>query len=201
MKKSWAPPPRPYCFLSLGESGRKEQAFLNTHDWALLYADPSSPDGEIETKGYFLRFSSLIRLALEGMGLPPAREGNPDVRPLDCQSRRSWEETFSQWIDRADPRSMEACLGFFDFRCLYGEASLADGLREAIRTRLRTGRDFIDTMALAIIKTSPPLNAFRNFVVEKSGAFQGHFDLKTKGIKPLADILRLQALENGVKET
>ena len=96
---------------------------------------------------------------------------------------------------------MEACLGFFDFRCLYGEASLADELREAILTRLRTGQDFIDTMALAILKTSPPLSAFRNFVVEKSGAFQGRFDLKRKGIKPLADILRLQALENGVKET
>lgn len=201
VEKKLGPPPRPYCFLALGESGRKEQAFLNAHDWALLYADPPSTAGEIETKDYFLRFCSLIRQALEGMGLPLSREESPDDRPLCCRSRRSWEETFSQWIDRATPRSVETCLGFFDFRCLFGDASLADDLREAIRIRLRNGQDFIDTMALTILKTSPPLNAFRNFVVEKSGAFQGHFDLKTKGIKPLADILRLQALENGVKET
>ena len=201
VEKKLGPPPRPYCFLALGESGRKEQAFLGAQDWALLYADSPSPAGEKESKDYFLRFHSLVREALEEMGLPPAREEDPDERPLWCLSRRSWEETFSQWIDRATPRSMETCLGFFDFRCLYGDASLAEGLREAIRTRLRTGREFIDTMALAILKTSPPLNAFRSFVVEKSGEFQGHFDLKTKGIKPLADILRLQALENGVKET
>jgi CBS domain-containing protein len=201
IEKRLGPPPRPYCFLSLGESGRKEQAFLDAQDWALLYADSPSPAEEKESKDYFLRFSSLVRQTLEGMGLSPAPEEGADEMPLRCRSRRSWEETFSQWIDRATPRSMEACLGFFDFRCLYGEASLADQLREAIRIRLRTGQDFIDTMALAILKTSPPLSAFRNFVVEKSGAFQGHFDLKRKGIKPLVDILRLQALENGLKDT
>ena len=75
VEKKLGPPPRPYCFLSLGESGRKEQAFLDAQDWALLYADSPSPAEEKESKDYFLRFSSLVRQTLEGMGLPPAPGG------------------------------------------------------------------------------------------------------------------------------
>lgn len=200
-QKKLGAPPLPYSFLSLGDSGRQEQAFLSFQNSALIYADPSSPAQETEAQNYFLRFSSLAIETLEQMGVALATCQGSTNAPVWCQSSRSWEKTFSEWIGRTDPPTVETSLCFFDFRCLYGERRLADELREAIRVRLQANRRFLDAMAMTILKTSPPLNAFRKFVVEQSGKYAGHFDFEKKGIKPLIDILRLLALENGLRET
>jgi CBS domain-containing protein len=200
-QKKLGPPPLPYCFLSLGDSGRQEQAFLSFQNSALIYADPASPAQETEAKDYFLRFSSLAIETLEQMGVALATCQGEANTPVWCQSCRSWEKTYSEWIRRTDASTIETSLNFFDFRSLYGESRLADDLRETIRVRLQATKEFIDAMALTILRTSPPLNAFQNFVVEQSGKFSGHFDFERKGIKPLVDIIRLLALEHGLRET
>jgi CBS domain-containing protein len=200
-QKKLGTPPLPYCFLSLGDSGRQEQAFLSFQNSALIYADPSSQALETEAKDYFLRFSSLAIETLEQMGVALATCQGEAKTPVWCQSFRSWENTFSDWIHRTNASIIETSLNFFDFRSLYGESRLADELRETIRVRLQATKEFVGAMALTILKTSPPLNAFQNFVVEQGGKFSGHFDFERKGIKPLVDIIRLLALEHGLRET
>jgi CBS domain-containing protein len=200
-QKKLGTPPLPYCFLSLGDSGRQEQAFLSFQNSALIYADPSTPNQEMEAKNYFLHFSSLAVETLEQMGVALATCQGSANTPVWCQSSLSWEKTFSEWIGRTDASSVETSLHFFDFRSLYGESRLADELREAIRVRLQADPKFFGAMAMTILKTSPPLDVFRNFIVEQKGKYSGHFDFEKKGIKPLVDIIRLLALENGVRET
>ena len=115
VEKKLGPPPLPYCFLSLGESGRKEQAFLDAQDWALLYADSPSPAGEKESKDYFLRFSSLVRQALEEMGLPSAREEGPDDRPLSVPIPAFLGGDFLPMDRPGDPPVHGGLPGFFRF--------------------------------------------------------------------------------------
>ncbi|MFH0727034.1 MAG: putative nucleotidyltransferase substrate binding domain-containing protein [Pseudomonadota bacterium] len=200
-QKKLGPPPLPYCFLSLGDSGRQEQAFLSFQNSALIYTDPTTPAQEMEAKNYFLRFSSLAIETLERMDVALATcQGSADT-PVWCQSSRSWEKTFFEWIRRKDASSVATSLHFFDYRSLYGEGRLADKLREAIHARLQTDPNFFRAMALSILKTSPPLDASGDFVVEQGGIYSGYFDFERKGIKPLVDVIRLLALENGIRET
>ena len=56
-------------------------------------------------------------------------------------------------------------------------------------------------MANITIQNRPPIGFFKSFVVEKSGEHKDELNLKVKGIAPLVDIVRLFALEKGVKET
>jgi len=51
------------------------------------------------------------------------------------------------------------------------------------------------------IKNTPPIGFFKSFVVEKDGAHKNELNLKVKGVAPLVDIIRLFALERGVRET
>lgn len=199
--KKMGPQPLPYCFLSLGDSGRQEQAFLSFQNSAIIYANPTSPAEEMEAQAYFQRFSALAVETLEQMGVALATcEGAPYTQ-VWCQSFRSWENTFSGWIRQADPSSVESSLNFFDFRPLHGESRLADDLRETIRIHLHGSKGFIQTMASTIGKTAPPINEKQEFVVNRSGKYAGHFDLEKNGMKPLVDIIRHLALEHGLRET
>ena len=56
-------------------------------------------------------------------------------------------------------------------------------------------------MANMVVKNTPPVGFFKSFVVEKNGEHKNEFDLKVKGIAPLNDIIRLFALEKGVRST
>lgn len=138
----------------------------------------------MEAKNYFLRFSSLAVETLEQMDVALATcHGSADT-PVWCQSRRSWEKTVFEWISRKDTSSLETSFDFFDFRCLYGENRLAEEMREAIRARLQTDPSFFRAMALTILKTSPPLDASGNFVVEPGGKYSGYFDFEKRGSNP-----------------
>jgi len=121
--------------------------------------------------------------------------------PRWCQPLSVWKRYFSGWINDPVPDAVLKSLIFFDFRALHGEFSLADDLRDALTSMLEGQTLFFGYMANTIINNMPPLNLFKSFVVEKSGEHKNEFDLKVKGIAPLVDVVRLFALERGVRET
>ena len=47
----------------------------------------------------------------------------------------------------------------------------------------------------------PPIGFLKTFVVEKSGEHKDQLNMKIKGLAPLVDLVRLFALEKGIKET
>jgi CBS domain-containing protein len=51
------------------------------------------------------------------------------------------------------------------------------------------------------IQNQPPIGFFKSFVVEKDGEHKNELNLKIKGLAPLVDIVRLFALEKGIRET
>lgn len=90
---------------------------------------------------------------------------------------------------------------FFDFRPLYGNLELAEELRTYLTEILKDQRVFLGHLANMAVKNTPPIGFFRSFVVEQSGEHKDELNLKVKGIAPLVDIVRLFALERGVRET
>jgi CBS domain-containing protein len=117
------------------------------------------------------------------------------------QPLRTWKKYFSAWVAEPTPSAILHSLIFFDFRTIYGENSLAEQLREYLTGILKDQKVFFGHMANISIQNRPPIGFFKSFVVEKSGEHKNELNLKVKGIAPLVDIVRLFALEKGVRET
>ncbi len=195
-------PPRSYCYGSLDRAGRKEQGLENVQPFALIYSDPAPSEPEKEAREYFDRFFYLTSEALGRLGFQVSTLEDPESGNLDrCRTLGSWKTVFTDWIHQADARSAAAALPYLDFRPLHGDLRLADDLRRSITSDLSRKREFLEALALFILKNSPPISVFRNFILKKSGEFKGCFDLEEKGLRPLVDLIRFFALEAGIPET
>jgi len=202
VEKKLGTPPVSYCYLTLDRAGRKEQTLEKVQPFALIYSDPPSPELEKDARDYFDRFLIGITEGLRLLGFQGStREGHPSGSPGRCRALASWKTGFFQWIHQADDRSAAAALPFLDYRPLCGDSRLSGDLKASVFPLLPKNRGFLNSLALFILKNSPPLSVFHNFVLEKSGDFKGHFDLEIRGLKPLVDLVRFFALEAGMPET
>lgn len=196
VEKKAGPPPVPLCLLCLGAAGRQEEALLVVQQHGLLYGDASGPSEEKAVAEHAAELSGRLGEALEGMGIRASGGIGGQADTL-----QAWKNRFSDWFRRPHGRSASASLPYFDFRCIQGDRTLAEALRDAVFGRLHTRPEFLNAMALTILKNSPPLNPFRGFVLEKEGPFKGTLDLCGKGLQPLVDAVRLLSLEAGVRAT
>lgn len=204
IERKVGPAPLPYCLLAIGSAGRKEQAFnasYNSRDIALIYADPDTAEEEKKCQGYFTRFCSQVKEGLSPISDFPADKDPLNGAPYTCQSLTVWKNAFLNWITRSKNQELQQLPGFFDFRPLYGEYVLSETLRDSVKTLIQNKKSFLGSLALVMLKNSPPIRFFKNFVVEKSGVHKDQFDLVGKGLTPLVDMIRFFALEKGVTET
>ena len=194
-------PPVPYCWIVFGSEGRREQTFKTDQDNAIIYSDPESPEEEEEAKKYFSGFTSFVKDGLIKIGFPLCPADYMASNPRWCQPFREWKRYFTSWITTPTPEAVLKSLIFFDFRPLYGKFSLAEELRDFLKSMLEGQGIFLGHMANTIIRNTPPVGFFKAFVVEKTGEHKNAFNLKMKGIGPLVDAVRLFALEKGIRET
>jgi CBS domain-containing protein len=194
-------PPVPYCWIVFGSEGRKEQTFKTDQDNAIVYGDPSDDAEADAAKNYFPAFAESVRDGLLRCGFPPCPANYMASNPQWCQPLKVWKKYFTSWIATPTPDAVLHALAFFDFRPMYGEASLAESLRDFLNTILKDQKVFLGYLANMAIKNSPPIGFLKSFVVEKDGEHKDELNLKIKGLAPLIDIVRLFSLERGVKET
>ena len=195
-------PPGSYCYGSLDRAGRKEQGLEHVQPFILIYSDSASPELEKEAGEYYDRFYNLTSEALRLLGFQGSTAQDPGAGALDrCRALGSWKTAFSDWVRQADARSAAAALPYLDFRPLHGDLRLGGDLQGSITAGLSKQRGFLEALGLFILKNSPPISAFRNLILERSGEFKGCFDLGEKGLRPLVDLIRFFALEAGIRET
>jgi CBS domain-containing protein len=200
-EKRFGRPPVPYCWVGFGSEGRKEQTFKTDQDNAIIYADPGSALEEMEIRSYFTEFTGFVRDGLLQCGFPPCPADYMASNPKWCQPLRIWKKYLSDWIRTPTPDALMNALTFFDFRAMYGDAALAEELRTYLIGILKDQQVFLGHIANMAIKNSPPMGFFKSFVVEKDGAHKNELNLKVKGVAPFVDIIRLFALERGIRET
>ena len=194
-------PPVAYCWIAFGSEGRKEQTFKTDQDNAIVYADPAT-DAEAEAaKRYFSGFAEFVRNSLLQCGFPLCPANYMASNPHWCQPLRTWKKYFSTWISTPTAEAVLNSVAFFDFRPMYGEAVLAESLRDHLNLLLKDQKVFLGYLANLAIKNQPPIGFFKSFVVDKDGEHKDELNLKIKGLAPLVDILRLFALEKGIRET
>lgn len=195
------PAPLPWCWICFGSEGRKEQTFRTDQDNAIIHADPANADEAVAAAAYFERFTKDVAGSLVECGFP--------LCPADYMARnekwrqplKTWKEYFHKWITNPTQQAVLSSLIFFDFRPIHGDFSLAESLRDSLHSMLEDQKVFLGFMANTIIKNRPPIGFFKTFVVEKSGEHKDELNLKIKGVAPIVDIMRLFALEKGIRET
>jgi CBS domain-containing protein len=200
-EKKFGNPPLPYCWVSLGSEGRKEQTFKTDQDNAILFADPETASQEEEARYYFAGFTAYVKDSLLRCGFPPCPADYMASNPRWCQPLRTWKRYVADWMATPTPDALLSALTFFDFRPVYGENALAEELRTYLIGILKDQKVFLGHLANMAIKNTPPIGFFKSFVVEKDGVHKNELNLKVKGVAPLVDIIRLFALERGVRET
>lgn len=200
-EKKFGNPPLPYCWVALGSEGRKEQTFKTDQDNAIVFADPETASQEEEARCYFSGFTVFVRDSLLRCGFPLCPADYMASNPRWCQPLRTWKKYVAEWLARPTTDALMNALTFFDFRPVYGEHALAEDLRSYLIGTLKDKKVFLGHLANMAIQHSPPIGFMKSFVVEKDGVHKNELNLKIKGLAPLVDIIRLFALERGVRET
>ena len=194
-------PPVPYCWVVFGSEGRKEQTFKTDQDNALIYHDPTDAEMEKAAQEYFRDFTLFVRDGLLKCGFPLCPADFMATNPMWRQPLHVWRKYFSNWISTPTAEAVLNSVTFFDVRAVHGETRLLDWLKDFTLSTAKDSKIFLGYIANLAIKNMPPIGFLKTFVVEKSGEHKDKLNMKIKGLAPLVDIVRLFALEKGIKET
>lgn len=201
LEKEMGPPPVPYCWLLLGSEGRREQTFKTDQDNAILYADPNDETQRQAAEAYFKSFAAKAIDHLVNCGYPLCPGEIMAINPRWCQPLSVWKQYFDRWITAPEPQELLNATIFFDFRSGFGEAQLAENLREHLNRNMRGKDMFLFHLARQCTGTRVPLSFFKNFIVEKDGEHKNRLDIKRQGLTPFVNFARVLSLKFGVKET
>ncbi|MEO6351839.1 MAG: DUF294 nucleotidyltransferase-like domain-containing protein [Burkholderiaceae bacterium] len=191
-----------YCWLAFGSEGRQEQTFSTDQDNGIIFAPPPGTDAaEVEAlRNVLLAFASTVNVGLDACGFPLC-EGDIMARnPKWCLTLDEWKSRFSIWICDPEPQALLHASIFFDLRPLYGEAALAEALRDHLFALCRDSPLFLHLMAKNALETTVPLGVLSRFSTD-GGKYGGTIDMKKRAARLFVDIGRIFSLAHSVRAT
>ncbi len=190
-----------WCWLALGSEGRNEQTLATDQDNALIFAAPPEGAEVVRARHELVAFAREVNEALDQLGFPLCKGNIMASNPQWCLTEGEWREQFTTWISQPTPERLLNANIFFDFRPLYGEAALAERLREWLLARTQDNKLFLRLMVQNALQTEPPLGLIRAFQVSDRPGREGTLDLKKRGARIFVDAARVFALASGSRFT
>jgi CBS domain-containing protein len=188
-----------WCWLALGSEGRSEQTFATDQDNAILFAAP--PGAEAATRERLTAFGREVNASLATLGFPlctgNVMAGNPEM----CLSTDEWKARFLAWIREPTPQALLNANIVFDFRGIYGDTTLCDGLRDWLFGYTQANPLFLRLMVQNALETDAPVGLIRAFAVDDEPGVKGTIDLKARGTRLFVDCARVFALALGIPDT
>jgi CBS domain-containing protein len=114
-----------------------------------------------------------------------------------CLTLDEWRARFGHWIAQGSPQDLLNASIYFDFRCLTGDARLAESLRAEVMQEARNTPRFLKQMALNALTRSVALNWLGAIDTDEMGSI----DLKLNGTAVIVDAARLYSLALGISHT
>jgi CBS domain-containing protein len=189
-------PPMPYAWVVFGSQAREEQTARTDQDNGLILERKASED----EAQYFSKLSEFVCDGLDSLGYVYCPG---EIMALNAKWRVSlakWKRHFDRWIDEPEPKSVMHSSIFFDMRCVRGDSELVDQLLSYATRRAKENHIFRRFVAANVLGHRPPIGFFRRFVQEDDGTQSEGLNLKHRGIVPITDLVRMRALEAGIKE-
>ncbi|MBE0644353.1 MAG: cache domain-containing protein [Bacteroidetes bacterium] len=191
------PPPRAFAFLALGSQGRSEQTLATDQDNAIIYAareggiPGDDGDEDEQVHAYFLRLGQRICQGLNEAGFPYCRGEVMAMNPKWCQPLPVWKRYFTEWITTSNPQDLLEINIFFDFRCIFGQESLGQELREHVLRTASSFNSFFIYLAQNALRVKPPAWQFKAAET---------VDVKM-ALLPIVDLARIYSLRQQVLRT
>jgi CBS domain-containing protein len=184
-----------WCWLAFGSEGRFEQTFSSDQDNGLLFETHDGAPPAV-ARARLLPFARAVNEALDACGYPLCKGNVMASNPELCLSLDEWKAKMARWIDVTSPKALLDAAICFDFRALYGDATLSSALREWVAARVRAHPAFLRHLAEAALQGGPALGRFGGFATE-----EGMINLKLHGVKVFVDAARVYALAHGLQQT
>jgi len=188
-------PPIPYAWIVAGSLARNEQTIHSDQDNALILSDDFI---EEEHDEYFKRLSKSVSDGLNACGYIYCPGDVMATNKKWRQPLSVWRGYFDTWIHRPEQKALMYSSIFFDLRCVYGEKSLLENLRQEVLQKSKGNTIFLAYMAANALQFHPPLGLFKRFVLEKGGTEEKALNMKKRGVIPITDLARVFALAAGV---
>ena len=186
-----------FAWMSLGSAGRCEQTLFTDQDNALIFAD----DGDAEAaRAALLPLARDLNRVLDSCGFRLCPGDVMAGNPQWCLSLAEWRAAFGHWVEAADPKALLNASIFFDFRAVWGEASLVDELRAWLFERVRRRPLFLRLMTSNALQNHPPLGFFDRFRLRR-GPDGRYFNSKLNAVSLFTDAARIFALARGIPAT
>ena len=202
LDEQMGPAPLPFCWITFGSEGRKEQTFKTDQDNALIYDVPEDDWDHVKlAKLYFRRFGNEAAQRLKDCGYPLCKGQMMASNPRWRKPYNVWRDYFDTWMLSPEPEEVLNAMIFFDFRPSYGKLELAESLRKHLSIQAPARGIFLLHLARDCISAKSPLTFFKNFILEKDGKYKNQLDLKTQGLTTFVNFARLMALKHGIAET
>lgn len=202
LHEQMGPAPVPFCWITFGSEGRKEQTFKTDQDNALIYKVMGETEEQMkQVRAYFRQFGQQAAQLLAASGFPLCKGNMMASNPRWRKPYAVWKDYFDRWMATPEPQEVLHATIFFDFRPEYGAMELGNDLRDHLTAEAPNKSFFLLFLAKDCMAGKSPLTFFKQFIVEKNGRHKNRIDLKTQGLTPLVNFARLMALRHGVKET
>jgi CBS domain-containing protein len=187
------------CWIALGSEGRLEQTLSTDQDNGIVFSHAPGLAADV-ARERLLPFAQAVNHALDRCGFPLCRGGVMASNPSWCLSLAEWQRQFASWMRNPDPQALLNSTIFFDFRAVFGDAGLADALREWLLHSAHATPLFLHHLAQGALQTRPPLGFFRDFRYD-SREHPHTIDLKLYGLRPYVEAARIRALQFGIAHT
>jgi len=188
------PAPVPFCWLGFGSQARGEQLLGADQDNGLLIDDRAS-DADMD---WFRQLAQFVCDGLNECGYVYCPGKVMAITDEWRQRLQGWRNTVDSWTRTPTPDAVMRVSIFFDLRAVYGDKHLCDQLQAHMLQRTQKDTIFLAALAANVLEQSPPLGIFRRFLVERDGEHRDEFNLKKRGIIPIVDLVRINALAHGV---
>lgn len=193
-ERQLGPAPTDYAWLGFGSQGRREIALGGDQDNALVIANELDESGE----EYFSRLARFVCDGLNACGYPYCPGEVMATNPQWRLRLRDWKNTVSGWVRSPTDDAVMRVSIFYDIRCIFGSVNLAEQLQQHMLNTASTNSIFLAALARNALCSRPPLGFFRRFVVERNGEHQDMLDLKRRGIIPVVELARVNAIANAI---
>lgn len=188
------------CWVALGSEGRLEQTLSTDQDNGIIFTHPPTmPAGAARER--LLPFALAVNQGLDRCGFPLCKGDVMASNPRWCLSLAEWQIQFAAWIRNPDPQALLHSMIFFDFRAVFGDATLAERLRDWLFTSVQATPLFLHHTVGGALDTQPPLGLIRDFRFDGSKEFPHTIDLKLYGLRPFVEAARIHALRFGIAHT
>ncbi len=189
-----------WCWLGFGSEGRLEQTFSTDQDNGIVFAahGEASP---AQVRERLLPFAREVNEALDACGFPLCKGNVMASSPALCLSIEEWKTKMGGWLANPEPKALLDAAICFDFRAVYGDATLATELREWLLGRTRAHPAFLRQMAENALQARPALGTLREFVTEDAPNAPHSINLKLHGVRLFVDAARIYALAQGLPQT